>query len=127
MTDRRRALIPLYDDTAAIACTITDAEIPDRIAIIERMRAAVIDLERTDHGFILHFQPDGDDPDDLRADIDRFMVDEQRCCEFWGFALDTTGGLRLRWDGPPAARDLIDSLADYFAGRTDFTDLRGLL
>jgi hypothetical protein len=32
-------LVPIYDATAPIACTITDAEIPERVALVERIRA----------------------------------------------------------------------------------------
>lgn len=40
-------LIPIYDATAAIACTITNTEIPERIALIERMRTAMTTIDRT--------------------------------------------------------------------------------
>jgi hypothetical protein len=74
-------LIPIYDATAAIASTITNTEIPERIALIERMRTAMTTIDRTPTGLLLHFpnQPD------VRADLGAFAVDEKRCCQFWGF------------------------------------------
>ena len=42
--------IPLYDATAPIACIAADDEIPKHIAQVERMRAALDHLDRTEHG-----------------------------------------------------------------------------
>ena len=69
MPDRPK-LIPIYDDTAAIACTITNAEIPERVALIERMRTAMITLDRTTTGLLLHF---ADEPA-TRADLAAFLA-----------------------------------------------------
>jgi hypothetical protein len=117
-------LIPLYDETAPIACTISADEIPARVAIIERMRDRLERLERTEHGLLLHFPP-GDR--DLEADLHRFAVDEKRCCEFWGFDVITDDRLALRWDAPPTAAELIDRLEEFFRGDVAALDLAGLL
>ena len=110
MTDtaaKAKKLLPLYDDSAPIACTIGADEIPDRIAIVERMRAAMISIERTDTGLLLQFPREAA----IEADVRRFAVDEKRCCQFWGFAvLDGDDELVLRWDGPPTAGELLDRL-----------------
>ncbi len=122
MPDRR--LIPIYDDTVPIACTIANAEIPDRVALVERMRAGLRMIERTPAGLLLHF------PDDtaLRSDLATFVIDEKRCCQFWGFEiLDERDGVALRWDGPPAAADLIHRLEAYFNGDESISVLEGLL
>jgi hypothetical protein len=117
-------LIPLYDETADIACTITDAEVPARIALIEQMRASHTRLDRTEHGMVLHFAPDPS----TEADLRQFAVDEKRCCEFWGFAVARTGDdLRLQWDAPPDAQGLIDRLEAFFDGDEPATALKGLL
>jgi hypothetical protein len=117
-------LTPIYDDAAPIACTIGDDEIPDRIELVERMRHNLTTIDRTDNGLVLHFpgRPDVD------ADVRRFAIDEMRCCQFWGFAIDTgEAELTLRWDGPPATDDLLDRLLSYFRGDEPITAVSGLL
>jgi len=117
-------LIPIYDETAPIACTLTDAEKPERIAQVERMRANLGRLERTEHGIRLHFPR----RDDVEADVRQFAVDEQRCCQFWGFEVHSDAhSVALRWDGPPAAAELIDRIVDYFEGDAPLTEISGLL
>jgi hypothetical protein len=121
---RERKLLPIYDDTVPIACTITNAEIPERVALIERMRDALATIDRTPTGLLLHF------PDDaaVRADLADFAVDEKRCCQFWGFdVIDEARGVALRWDGPPAVDDLLDKLQRYFEGDASVSVLDGLL
>lgn len=104
---KAKKLLPLYDDNAPIGCTIGADEIPDRIAIVERMRAAMISIERTGTGLLLEFPRD----EAVEADVRRFALDEKRCCQFWGFAvIDGDNELVLRWDGPPTAADLLDRL-----------------
>jgi hypothetical protein len=43
--------VPLYDATAPFVCTADDDEIPKRIAQVERMRAALDHLDRTEHAY----------------------------------------------------------------------------
>ena len=117
-------LIPIYDASAPIACTIGDDEIPERLALLERLRQALDSVERTEHGLLLRFW---DEPA-IAADVRRFTVDEKRCCQFWGFEVGSRSGeLTLRWDGPPGAADLIDQLHAYFLGDQPLTALAGLL
>jgi hypothetical protein len=117
-------LIPLYDDTAPIACTISDTEIPERIALLERMRAAMTTITRTATGLELSFP----DRPDVRADLTAFAVEEKRCCQFWGFAIaDHADGVALRWDGPPEVNDLLDQLRTFFTTDAPISTLRGLL
>jgi len=121
---RKPKLIPIYDATAPIACTITNAEIPERVELIERMRARVASVDRTATGMLLHFP---DDPT-IRDDLATFAVDEKRCCQFWGFAVvDEDDGVALRWDGPPAADDIVDRLETYFRTNAPISTLDGLL
>lgn len=123
MPDRPK-LIPLYDDAAAIACTITNAEIPERVALLERMRTAMTALDRTTDGLLLHFP---DEPD-VRAHLAAFVVDEKRCCQFWGFEVtDEPAGVALRWDGPPAADTLLDQLQTFFTTDAPISTLEGIL
>ena len=116
--------IPIYDATAAIACTIDSGEILGRIELVERMRANLQRLDHTDHGIVLHFprRPD------IEAEVRRFAIEEKRCCEFWGFAVETTDDqLALRWDAPPGARDLLSAIAAHLEGVEPITAIRGLL
>jgi hypothetical protein len=116
--------IPIYDATAPVTCTIGSDEFPERIELVERMRQNLERLERTPHGLLLHFA----DRPDLHGDLSRFAVDEKRCCQFWGFAVDNTDGdLTLRWDAPPAADDLIARIGAYFDGDEPLTSISALL
>lgn len=106
-----------------ISCTIGSDEISERIDLVERMRANLSQVERTDHGLRLRFPSRAD----VEVDLRRFAIDEERCCRFWRFAVDTTDGvLTLRWDGPPAAGDLLDQLHAYFEGDAPLTLISGL-
>ena len=116
--------IPLYDDAAPIVCTINSDDIPDRIALVERMRVALDHLDRTEHGLLLHF------PNEpvIEADLRRFAVDEKRCCQFWGFDIEKAPDeITLRWDGPPDVAALLDRLNAYFLGDEHITAVAGLL
>jgi hypothetical protein len=116
--------IPIYDATAPIACTIGSDEIPDRIALVERLRERLDRIERTEQGLLLHYAVDPE----VEADLRRFAVDEKRCCAFWGFEVEAgAGALSLRWDGPPNAADLLDQLLGYFEGATPLSAITGLL
>ncbi len=116
--------IPIYDATEPVACTIGGDDVAERIELIERMRDALERVERTAHGMLLHF-PNRADVD---ADVRRFAVDEKQCCRFWGFAVVVDGDhLTLRWDGPPAADDVLDQLVAYFEGDEPLTGISGLL
>lgn len=117
-------LIPIYDVTAPIACTITNAEVPARIALLERLRGAMIAVDRTSTGLLLHFPDD----DAVRADLSTFAADEKRCCQFWGFdIIDEPTGVALRWDGPPAVDDVLDRLETFLTTDAPISTLDGLL
>ena len=116
--------IPLYDETAAISCSLTPEEIPARLATIERMRRELARIERVDDGLLLHFAPDAALEDELR----QFALDEKRCCSFWGFAVTSVDGdLALRWEAPPNAAALLDQLDAFFTGDEPAEILAGLL
>lgn len=116
-------LIPIYDATTPIACTISAEEIPERIELVERLRSNVSELHRTEHGMLLRFP----NRPDIEADLRRFAVDEKRCCQFWGFDVTTGDELTLRWDGPPASGELIERLATWLTGDEPGSMLAALL
>jgi hypothetical protein len=116
--------IPLYDATAPIACAIADDEIPARIELVERLRANVRSVERTADGLLLRFAATAANEFDVR----RFAIDEKRCCQFWGFAVDIIDDeVRLQLDGPADVRELLDRLHRYLTGTEPLDALAGLL
>jgi hypothetical protein len=117
-------LIPIYDATAPITCTIGTHQIAGRVELLERLRADLRWLERTDHGLVLHFEK----RPEVETDLHTFAVDEKRCCQFWGFAVHAADDdLTLRWDAPPDARHLLTDIASYLEGDQPLTELSGLL
>ena len=122
-----KRLLPLYDETATVSCTLSPDELPARLATIERLRTDLTRLERTEHGLLLHFPPSPD----LEAELRQFAVVEKRCCQFWGFEVLTGahngGDLALRWDGPPTAGELVDRLEAFFQGDEPADTLAALL
>ena len=114
---------PIHDATAPIVCTAGSDEIPTRIGQLERMRTALVHVERTEHGLLLELPNDTA----LEADVRRFTVDEKRCCQFWGFEIGTSPDqITLRWDGPPDTADFLDRLHSYFVGNEPITAISGL-
>jgi hypothetical protein len=67
-------------------------------------------IRTTEHGLEAHFRREAD------ADVRRFAAAEKQCCRFWGFDVTTAADVRLRWDGPPAARAYLDQIEAYFSG-----------
>jgi hypothetical protein len=124
MSEKVKRLIPIYDASAPIACTLSDAERPERVATLDRLRSSMTAIERTPTGLLLRFPTDAD----VRADVDAFAIDEKRCCQFWGFAvIDDDSGLALRWDGPPSVDEILDRLQAWFASDQPTDALSGLL
>lgn len=117
-------MLPLYDKEAAIACTITDEEKPSRVDSVLRMKASLGSLERTEHGMVLHFAPG----DGIEQTVRQFAIDEKRCCEFWGFQVESSPeNLSLRWDAPPDAMPMIDRLEEFFTSDKPVVELSGLI
>lgn len=109
--DSRRS-IPVHA-AAPLACTITQAEVPGRIEQVERLRAALAGVERTADGLCLTWPADPT----VRDHVERFTVDEQRCCSFWRFTrTEHEDALVLDWVGPPEAAPILDALLAYFTG-----------
>jgi len=114
--------IPVYDATAPIVCTIDVAEAPARRALIERIRASVLGVERTPDGLVLQLPPERE------ADARGFAIEEKRCCGFWGFEVTLEGNaVTLCWDGPPDVAPLFEQLAAFFRGEADLDTITALL
>jgi hypothetical protein len=116
--------LPIYDDTAPIACTASPPQLEERIDTIERLRSHLEHVERTEDGLVLRFPNTAA----IEAELHQFVVDEKGCCQFWGFEITSTpDGLSLRWDGPPSVSELMDQLAVSLRGDEPITALSGLL
>jgi hypothetical protein len=116
--------LPLLDEGAPLACTLAAADLPARVALLERLRGVASVVERTPHGLLLRFPIDAT----IEADVRRFAVDEQRCCTFWAFSVGQDDDeLVMRWEGPAAAGDLLDHLHGFLLGTEPIGSLGGLL
>jgi hypothetical protein len=116
--------LPIYDAAAPIQCTIDPGDISERIELLERLRNWLIGVERTAHGLLLHFPPEPV----IEADARRFAVDEKQCCGFWGFDVSASEEtLTMRWEGPPAADDILDRLLESLRGDDPISEIAGLL
>jgi hypothetical protein len=117
-------LIPLYDDTKPITCTIGAEDVPAHLELIERLHANLTTIERTEHGLLLHLPARAD----IAVDVNGFAVFEKGCCQFWGFDVQRDADeIRLRWDGPPSTADYMDLLLGYFQGEQPLNEIPGLL
>lgn len=123
-TAAAKRLLPIHDDAAPIICTIGANEKVERIATIERLRASATSIERTTTGLVLQFPR----TDAVLAELERFAIDEKRCCQFWGFAvIESDYQLALRWDGPPAAGELLDTIERVLRSDEPASAIEGLL
>ncbi len=111
----------LYDATQPIVCTIEAPDVGPHVATLERLRAAVRAVERTDVGLVARL----DNSDRIAADVERFVAEESRCCRFWGFDVVIDGDITLRWEGPPETQAFIDAVAAYLRGELPIGRLFG--
>ena len=115
---------PIYDPNAPIVCSLNQHDMHERVQLLDRIRSALTDLERSPHGLVLRLPA----TDDVVADVERFAADEKRCCQFWGFAVTTTAAdVTMRWDGPPDASAILDQIHRYLAGDDSVDAFAGLL
>lgn len=71
----------------AIACTLTSAELPDRLESARRLgKRALVGLEVSERRALLRF--DGE-----RESVDALVAAEARCCSFFTFDITETGEL----------------------------------
>ncbi|MBB4661791.1 hypothetical protein [Conexibacter arvalis] len=102
---------------APIACSLSAAEMPKRLAEMRAIgAAALLTADRTDTTAALRFRASQDTRDKLAA----IVAAESRCCGFLSFDLhDETDAIVLTITSPAdaAARTMLDELADAFASR----------
>lgn len=116
--------IPVFDATAPVACTLDEADIPDRLELMERLRAQVVAVEPDEHGLLLRFPRHHQ----VEVDVRRFARDEKRCCQFWGFEVGAgDDDVVLRWEGPPGTEGLLERIAACFRGEEPVSSLADLL
>lgn len=100
-----------------IACSLSAAEVPKRLAEMRTIgAAALLTASRTDTTATLRFRPS----DETGARLAAIVAAESRCCPFLTFALhDEADAIVLEITSPPdeAARMMLDALADAFMVR----------
>ena len=122
MTDDCRRF-PIHDATAPIVCTLTAGEVEERRELLGWLRANLTQVDRTEHGMLLHFAP----RPEVEHQLQLFATLEKQCCQFWGFDVHRSpGATTLLWDAPPAAQDLVERLLAWFQGDSSI-DVVGLL
>jgi hypothetical protein len=96
----------MSQETPPIACTLTAAELPTRIASARELgERALVGVEAADGRAVLSF--DGE-----RESIDAFVAAESTCCSFLGFEISEDGE-RLKLEilspegGEPVLRGLV--------------------
>src|SRR5215472_5185827 len=90
---------------APIACSLSEAELGDRLGQWRQVLARATRMEQADGRWQVYM------PAELAGQVAKLAAAEQRCCPFFGFALYLTGAeLRLDISGPPEAADMIAGL-----------------
>lgn len=98
--------LPLFDAREPIACTIEAGQRAGRRDLLQRMRAATLDIERTEAGVLLSFPPSAD------GLFEQFSITEKQCCAFFGFRFESR---KLRWEAPADASRMMDSIYRFFS------------
>jgi hypothetical protein len=95
-----------------IACSLSAAELPERLAEMNDLgRAALLDVERKDTTAVLHFRSGGATGERLAA----IVAAEARCCAFLDMTLrETHDALALTISAPPDAAPVLDELVAAF-------------
>jgi hypothetical protein len=98
--------IPLFDAREPIACTIEAAQRSGRRDLLQQMRVATLETERTEAGVLLSFPPSAD------GLFEQFSISEKQCCAFFGFRFESQ---KLRWEAPPDASAMMDAIYRFFS------------
>jgi hypothetical protein len=100
--------------TTPIACSLDQAELPDRAAEMARLGAQLVAVHAEGRRAELKFAAD-------RGPIDQFVRDESRCCPFFEFEvssndLETTLAVSAPADGEWAVRGLVAGFVSSWGG-----------
>jgi hypothetical protein len=95
------------------ACTLTAAEMPDRLAETAALGRSLQSSVVVDGRAVLRFRPD----DETRARAAAFVAAESVCCSFLSFELlDEPDALVLTVDGPEGAEPIVAELVAALSG-----------
>jgi hypothetical protein len=96
-----------------IACSLSGAEMPARLAEMAEIGAAsLLGAEASGRRAVLHF---GSEPG-VRARLSGIVAAESECCAFLTMRLaDDSGDVTLTIDGPEGAEPIIEQLVGAFA------------
>ena len=93
--------------TEAFACTLTGAEMPERLAQIAVLGRRLHSSVLSDRRAVLRFRAD----DDTRARATAFVAAESECCSFLRMELrDEPDAVVLTVDGPEGAEPIVREL-----------------
>src|SRR4051812_12277489 len=95
-----------------IACSLSAAELPARLAAMNELgRSALVGVERTKTTAVLRFRSGGETSERPAA----IVTAEARCCAFLDMTVSETGdALALTISAPPAAGPVLDELVAAF-------------
>ncbi len=99
---------------APIACSLGAAEMADRLATVAAIgQRSLVAVEGSAAAPRLRFRADPE----TRAELERFVAAEQRCCAFLDLSLRESGGqLELKIGSPAAGAPVVEELVAAFAG-----------
>jgi len=93
----------------SIVCSLTNPELQERRSkLLEKVRAAALEVNETVDGFAYRFPSD----DSLLADLLAVIQLEHQCCPFLRFSLIVEAGNGPVWlelTGPPGTKEFIAS------------------
>ncbi|MEM7338747.1 MAG: hypothetical protein AAF467_08870 [Actinomycetota bacterium] len=100
-------------------CTLSAAEMPDRLALIEQLCNRASAVDRITGGLVLRFQPISG----IKEELEGFVAAEQQCCSFWRLEVVDDSGVDvgLRWTGPPETASFLARLAATIEDRISAT------
>jgi hypothetical protein len=102
------------DDEIPIACTLTAAQMHERLAEMGQIgRSSLVAVDGQLGRPVLHFRDDTQ----TRKWLEAVVAAEARCCAFLAFDLEQRfDGLALTITGPELAEPLVADLVDAFRG-----------
>ena len=93
-----------------IACSLTAPELQARrTKVLQKVRAAALEVKETEDGFTYRFPSD----EDLLADLSTLIQLEHQCCPFLKITLIVEAGngpVWLQLTGPPGTKEFLKSV-----------------